>query len=874
MKLWLKTVLIIGISLVVVMILLSLLLGTIVLERFTAYEREQTEQNAARAATVFWNTTAAIDQYANSWAFWDDMYAYIADPDPDFIEDQVPPDLMPGTTADPTNFQVMQTLLFVNAAGDIVWGLFYDRQQQTVFKPPASLQAAIPPDHPLLQHPDLTHGNIGILMLPDSQLLVASRPIITSRGKGPSQGSVLASRVIDEYLIDKIEKTINKPLWLYRLTAADLPADVQKAADALLQSSSSLTPTVVLPIDEQSIAGYTLLRDISGEPALILRIEEPRTIYQQGVTGVYYLIAALCIVAGITGIGMTGVLHLLVVRRLAHLDSSVQQIRAANDLTSRVAVSGNDEIASLARSINAMLAALERLMAERAAALAAAEEANQLKSRFIANMSHELRTPLNSIINFTHIIKNGMRGPVTPEQVAYLDRVTVSGNHLLGLINDILDVSKIEAGRMELYKEPVALAELVQSTLSSAEGLVKEKPVRIHHDIAKGLPVIELDRTRIRQILLNLVSNAAKFTHEGSINVRVWPEKQDIMISVTDTGIGIAADKFDTIFEAFRQADEGNTRSYQGSGLGLSICKRLVEMHGGRIWMQSRVGEGSTFCFSLPIPPHAEPFMDETRSETEVDHASPIVMVIDDDPSAIEIVKTYLRQVGYAVIGVTDSRHALSEITRWQPAVIILDILMPYQNGWEILATLKNNTPLRAIPVICYTIVDEKPMGLSLGADAYLIKPIEETILRRTVQQLVDHTARIVIVDPDPVVADMVATCLDQNGYQAIRLGENQSTLDTIINQPPDLVILDLIPLSADGLALLHRLEHDEALRSTAVIVLQTTEMTEAQRAHLHDRIIRVVQKDGMTPEQILVQVQRALTQQKTRAKTESGGHL
>jgi predicted ATPase/signal transduction histidine kinase len=257
--------------------------------------------------------------------------------------------------------------------------------------------------------------------------------------------------------------------------------------------------------------------------------------------------------------------------------------------------------ANLEQLVDERTSQLSVALSDAEQARAAAEEANDLKTRFVANMSHELRTPLNAILNFTYIIKNGVRGPVTADQVAYLDRVYANGQHLLGLINDILDLAKIEAGRMELFREEVCLGELAQSTLASAVGLTKDKPVELVADLAADLPTVMADKTRIRQVLLNLLSNAAKFTDAGRISVQVRIAGTELITSVSDTGSGIPADKHAAIFEEFRQADEGSARSYQGTGLGLPICQRLIEMHGGRIWVASEVGVGSTFSFSLPL---------------------------------------------------------------------------------------------------------------------------------------------------------------------------------------------------------------------------------------------------------------------------------
>ncbi len=548
-----------------------------------------------------------------------------------------------------------------------------------------------------------------------------------------------------------------------------------------------------------------------------------------------------------------------------HRLQTVAEEMAGGNYTQRVQVRSNDEIGKMAGAFNLMATTLSELinslemrvrertnelevaMREAQNAHKAAEQANQMKSQFLANMSHELRTPLNSIINFTRIIAAGMRGPVTDEQVDYLDRVRGSGEHLLGLINDILDLSKIEAGRLELHMEHCSLCELVRSTMSTAAGLTKGKPVELIQDIATDLPPVQADRTRMRQILLNLLSNAAKFTDEGSITVRVRHEGPEIFVSVIDTGIGIPADKLDIIFEEFRQVDSGTDRSYQGTGLGLSICKRLVDMHGGRILVESTPGAGSTFTFTLPTE-EAVLASDGPFSRTPGKKEGIPVLVVDDDAAVIDIVASYLERDGYAVYGITDSRYALNEAHRIKPTAIVLDILMPYKDGWELLAACKADSDLQSIPVVLYSVVEENQLGLQLGASAYLVKPIEEHLLRTTVTRLVMDGARIVAIDDDPNVLEMVQEVLTKtSSYEVVTAGGGQEGLDCIAAQPTDLVILDLMMPEIDGFAVLEALEQEPATQNIPVVVLTAKDLSQKEKEYLSRRVNGCLAKD-LTP--------------------------
>ncbi|HEX6287787.1 MAG TPA: response regulator [Herpetosiphonaceae bacterium] len=558
---------------------------------------------------------------------------------------------------------------------------------------------------------------------------------------------------------------------------------------------------------------------------------------------------------------------------------------AAGDLNIVIPVTSSDELGLLAQSFNAMTAelatsrqrletwsqTLERTVDQRTADLAramleaqearaAAEQANELKTQFLANMSHELRTPLNSIINFTRILMAGMRGPVSEGQADYLNRVRHSGEHLLGLINDILDLSKIEAGKMELFKEPISIGDLVQSVMASAAGLTKGKPIELRHEVAPSLPPIEVDRTRIRQVLLNLLSNAAKFTDAGSIRVRADEQDGHVIVSVSDTGIGIASEHLELIFEEFRQVDGANNRLYEGTGLGLAICRRLIELHGGRIWAESTPGKGSTFTFMLPLrfvprvvtAPHV-PAETSNRSGS-------CVLVIDDDPAAIEIVTTYLGRDGHRVCGVTDSRQALEEARRLRPAAIILDVLMPHKDGWEVLAALKADPALKGVPVVLYSIMEEQKLGFYLGASAYLTKPIDEELLRSTLAELVGIGSTVLVIDDDPDVLDIVSEQLKPlEGYTILTASGGQAGLEQIATVHPDLIVLDLMMPEVDGFAVLECLESNPETRHIPVIVLTAKDLTNQERELLNQRVSSLLTKGFTSAGELLAKVSELL---------------
>jgi PAS domain S-box-containing protein len=364
------------------------------------------------------------------------------------------------------------------------------------------------------------------------------------------------------------------------------------------------------------------------------------------------------------------------------------------------------------------------------------KEMDRLKTQFLANMSHELRTPLNSIIGFSRVILKGIDGPITEQQRADLSSIYTNGQHLLGMINDILDISKIEAGKMELIFEPVDVQQTISGVMSTAIALVKDKPIELKQEVAPNLPIIRADGTRLRQVILNLLSNAAKFTEEGQITLRVWADEQQITISVKDAGIGIPLEHQTTIFEEFHQVDASTTRRAGGTGLGLAISRHFVEMHGGRIWVESEPGVGSTFAFTLPITGPA-PVAESELAALTIDPSRKLILAVEDDKGAIAIYERYLEKHGYQVVGLNEGEQAVRWALELSPHTIILDVVLSGRDGWMVLEELKSSRETRQIPVIICTIVDgEEARGLSLGAADYLVKPILEEDLLQSLQRL------------------------------------------------------------------------------------------------------------------------------------------
>jgi signal transduction histidine kinase/CheY-like chemotaxis protein len=352
-------------------------------------------------------------------------------------------------------------------------------------------------------------------------------------------------------------------------------------------------------------------------------------------------------------------------------------------------------------------------------------EVDRLKTQFLANMSHELRTPLNSIIGFSRVMLKGIDGPLTDLQEADLTSIYNSGQHLLGLINSVLDMSKIEAGKMDLSFEEVSLLEVFDGAMSVARALLKDKPIELHAEIPSVLPTVWADAQRVRQVLFNLLSNAAKFTEEGHIVLRAEADPEFVIISVSDTGIGIDEEAQERLFIPFQQVDGSTTRRAEGTGLGLAISRSFIEMHGGEIWVESDPGIGSTFAFTLPVYQIVIESQKE-ENELKLEPGKKAVLAIDDDAGVITLLRRYLENDNYQVIGATHSDQAMETAQRLAPnlTAITLDVMMPEMDGWQVLQSLKQNPKTKDIPVIMCSIVEDLKQGLEQGAAICLQKPV------------------------------------------------------------------------------------------------------------------------------------------------------
>jgi signal transduction histidine kinase/DNA-binding response OmpR family regulator len=494
-------------------------------------------------------------------------------------------------------------------------------------------------------------------------------------------------------------------------------------------------------------------------------------------------------------------------------------------------------------------------------------EVDKLKTQFLANMSHELRTPLNSIIGFSRVILKGIDGPLTELQQTDLSAIYNSGQHLLGLINDILDVSKIEAGKMELNFEEVDLKQIVKGVMSTAIGLVKDKPVQLEQRVPDDLPPIWADSTRVRQIVLNLVSNAAKFTEQGKISVSASYNEDWVTVKVADTGLGIPEDKLDTIFEEFTQVDASTTRRAGGTGLGLPITRHFVQMHGGEINVESKMGVGSVFAFTLPIHPREEKEEQAAGGETPEAPATDtnlrLVLAVDDDAHVLSLYKRYLEDEGYQVIGMTSSEDVVQKAKEVSPYAITLDVLMPGKDGWQVLQELKNCPETHDIPIVICSILSEEGRGFSLGAADYLVKPIMEDELLNALARL-DHPSgkRVEVLVIDDHVDDilLIRRILEAQGdYHISEANGGLAGIEMVHRRPPDVIILDLMMPDVDGFGVLEALKREAKTRAIPVIVVTAKQLTDEDRERLNGQVEVLLNKGLFTERELLEDVKVAL---------------
>jgi signal transduction histidine kinase/DNA-binding response OmpR family regulator len=518
---------------------------------------------------------------------------------------------------------------------------------------------------------------------------------------------------------------------------------------------------------------------------------------------------------------------------------------ASGDFSQRVAVPNRDELGALAANLNRMTAELGGLYHQ-------LEAANRHKSEFLASMSHELRTPLNAIIGFSEVLLERLFGELTAKQEEYLRDILDSGRHLLSLINDILDLSKVEAGRMELELGWFSLPEALENGLTMVRERASRHGIALSLEVDPALDVIEADERKLKQVVFNLLSNAVKFTPDGGrVGITAGLEGGRARVTVSDTGIGIALEDQMRIFEEFQQVGGLDGQSREGTGLGLALARRFVELHGGRLSVESTVGQGSRFTFTLParLTPTVEAASEAAKlAEAGMERERPIVLVVEDDPQAVELLSLYLEGAGYCVEVAWDGEEGFTKACQLHPTLITLDLLLPKLDGWDLLVRLKGDITTQEVPVVIVSIKEERGKGFALGAADYLVKPVSREELVNALQRVglkrrPREAAIILAIDDDPMALELVDAILSAEGFRVRKAFGGEEGLAAARREVPALIILDLLMPEVDGFAVVERLRADPATAAIPIVILTSKNLTTDEKARLNGEVACLARK-------------------------------
>lgn len=547
-------------------------------------------------------------------------------------------------------------------------------------------------------------------------------------------------------------------------------------------------------------------------------------------------------------------------------------------------------LAAERESMNALLAQKNQQLAE----------ASRLKSEFLASMSHELRTPLNAIIGFSEVLKDGLLGELAPDQHEYITDIYGSGQHLLALINDILDLSKIEAGKMTLDLSDQSVDRLLGDSLVVVRSAAAARGIGLAADLVDGSGLLQVDARKVRQILYNLLSNAVKFTPDGgSVSLRaarvprsalawepdgVGPHAMAqvrmpvpandfaffLEISVSDTGVGIGPEDAPRLFHAFTQLDSSLARASDGTGLGLALVMRLAQLHGGTVGMRSAPGQGSCFTVwlpwreagpGLPASDRASPLAASQAAESAAEQA----LIIEDNPKAAELIRLQLATAGLGAVLVATARQGLDLLEHWRPSVIILDILLPDMDGWDLLVQLKQGvSPTAQVPVIVVSIVADEARGLSLGASAVLQKPVSREDLYDALHDqrlaLVGPSVKVLVVDDDPRSVELIAAYLSESGFTVRRAFDGQEGLALARRERPDMVVLDLMMPQVNGFEFIKCLKQDQQTCRIPILVVTARALSAEDLAELGGDVVAVLEKASFNHNRFVGMVRKALS--------------
>jgi len=741
---------------------------------FGRVEEEAARVNVSRVCGALAADDQDLGRTAQDYAQWDRTYEYLLSGDPAFPRQELNQDIL-------SHLSVDQLLLF-DRSGRAILAQATDTTARAAGTGLSELERAAR-DLGL----DRWTGSVrsGLLALPQGLGLVAVDGIVRSDRTGEPRGTLIMFRMLDQAEQDSLSHRTRLALEFNRLSNPVLHAPPPAPFAGRVVDGGGIS---VQPQDAGTLLGSAVLRDIGGRPAAEVTVRMPRPIQQQCATTLRVLWAAELSVALLGCLLALMVVDRAVLSRLTRLAGQVRHLGQAGNLSARLACATADEIGALVGAINGTLSVAESSQAdlrdrelrrqlaeeslrarteELSVANAELARANRLKDEFLASMSHELRTPLNTVLGMAEALREETYGPLTEKQVRSLGYIEESGRHLLALINDILDLSKIEAGKLQLEIQPVQLESICSSALQMVRQPARAKGIDLSLQLDPEVSQVHLDNRRVKQILVNLLSNAVKFTPTGgkvSLKVAGDREARRVDLTVEDTGIGISRAEMDRLFQPFVQLDSRLSRQYQGTGLGLCLVQRLTRMHGGGLRLESEPGRGSRFTISLPwtsgageadsdqdpAPPTAadvahglpapERAHDPAAEERPGDRVR--ILLAEDNEANIATVGGFLQMLGYEVIEARTGREAVQRAAAERPQLILMDVQMPEMDGLEAMTRLRLDAHLASIPILALTALampGDRERCLAAGADEYLTKPVSLRLLATAVAR---HLAR------------------------------------------------------------------------------------------------------------------------------------
>ncbi|OQY49062.1 MAG: hypothetical protein B6247_24360 [Candidatus Parabeggiatoa sp. nov. 2] len=514
-------------------------------------------------------------------------------------------------------------------------------------------------------------------------------------------------------------------------------------------------------------------------------------------------------------------------------------------------------------ALNQEIAERQRIEEALKQAKEAAEAASLAKSQFLANMSHELRTPLNAIMGYSEMLKEDAEDLGQDDFIPDLQKIHAAGRHLLGLINDVLDLSKIEAGKMDLFVERIDLQILLTEVIGTVQPLIEKKANTLKIEHPNVLGELQTDMTKLRQMLLNLLSNAAKFTENGLIRLEINHEGDWVTFCVADNGIGMTEEQVQKLFQPFTQADSSTTRRYGGTGLGLTITKQFAEMMGGTIRVDSEFGQGSTLTISLPIQTKPQEDAKAEPEPPDLLKGDGIVLVIDDDATVREMLKKDLSKLGYAVAVAANENEGIKLAYKLRPDAILLNVQMAEMEGWRILSALKNNSLMAHIPVILITMEEDQQKGYAMGATDCLDKSAVSSQLGAVLEKYhigEDSSGLIMLVDDDDVFRESLIPLIEKQGWRVFQAENGQVALEHLDHKKPTLILLDLNMPVMDGFEFITRLQANEKWCSTPVVVLTARNLSSEEHAHLNPHVETIFQKDVYDNENLILSVHKLIS--------------